>query len=172
MVLEDRSWRQGTVVGLIAYASVALFYGVFDLLAARGSLFTVNLLGRAMFRGLRDPTVLQYPVTLAPMAIFWYNALHFAIALIIGQIVVQLVAQAERRPKQARVAVLIIVAGFFATVVGIAWLTRTMRPLLPSWSIVMANGLAVLLAGGYLLRKRPGLWHRLMAPPDRPRLTA
>lgn len=164
MTPENRSWRQGTVVGLIAYASVALFYGAFDLVAARGSLFTVNLLGRALFRGLRDPAVLQYPVTLDPMAIFWYNALHLVIALIIGQIVVQLVEQAERHPRQARLAALTIVAGFFVTVVGIAWLTRPMRPLLPSWSIVTANSVAVLLAGTYLLRKRPGLWPRLIAP--------
>lgn len=41
---------QGLIVGLIGYAAVAVFYTVFDLLAARGSLFTVDLLGKAFFR--------------------------------------------------------------------------------------------------------------------------
>jgi hypothetical protein len=37
-----------------------------------------------------------------------------------------------------------------------------MRPLLPWWSIVAANAFAALLAGLYLLRRRPGLPARLL----------
>jgi len=37
------------VVGLIAYAAVALFYSGFDWLAARGTLYTVDLLGKALW---------------------------------------------------------------------------------------------------------------------------
>ena len=80
----NRAMRQGIVVGLIAYASVAVFYSIFDFLAARGVLYTVNLLGKAVFRGLRDPGVLGVPIRLDPTAIFWYNALHFVISLAIG----------------------------------------------------------------------------------------
>jgi hypothetical protein len=54
MVPASRTMREGIVVGLIAYASVAVFYSAFDLLAARGTLYTVDLLGKAVFRGLRD----------------------------------------------------------------------------------------------------------------------
>jgi hypothetical protein len=45
------------------------------------------------------------------------------------------------------------------TVIGL--LTTPMRPVLPWWSIVVANTLAVLLAGAYLVKRRPGLWRRL-----------
>ena len=34
--MSSRSVREGLIVGLIAYAAVAAFYGAFDLLAARG----------------------------------------------------------------------------------------------------------------------------------------
>lgn len=150
------------MVGLAAYAAVAVFYAVFDLLAARGTLYTVNLLGMAVFRGMRDPAILQLPVPPDPMAIFWYNALHLVSSLAIGLIVVRLVAQAERYPSQALLVLFMIVAGFVVTILGVGLLTTAMRPVLPWWSIVVANSLAVVVAGWYLLRKHPGIWQRLV----------
>src|SRR5512133_2531913 len=61
MTTGSRWLRDGVIVGLIAYAAVAVFYSVFDVLASRGTLFTVNVLGQALFKGLRDPSVLQFP---------------------------------------------------------------------------------------------------------------
>jgi predicted neutral ceramidase superfamily lipid hydrolase len=162
MAPASRTMREGLVVGLAAYAAVAVFYAVFDLLAARGTLYTVNLLGMAVFRGARDPAILQLPVPLDLKAIFWYNALHLVISLAIGLIVVRLVAQAERDPSQAYLLLFIMVAGFVLTIFGVGLLTTSMRAVLPWWSIVVANSLAVLLAGWYLLRKHPGIWHRLV----------
>jgi hypothetical protein len=45
MVAPRRTIRDGIVVGLIGYAAVAVFYSVFDQLAARPPLYTVDLLG-------------------------------------------------------------------------------------------------------------------------------
>jgi hypothetical protein len=160
---ENRTIRDGIVVGLIAYASVALFYSAFDVLAARGTLYTVDLLGKAMFRGLRDPGVLQYPVTPDLMAVFWYNAFHLAASIAIGVIVTSLLAYADRNPKHSSLVVFIIVAGFVVTVIGVGYMTTPLRPLLPWWSIVVANGLATLLGAMYLLRMRPGLSGRLLS---------
>lgn len=162
MVPADRARREGIVVGLIAYASVAVFYSAFDLLAARGTLYTVDLLGKAVFRGLRDPGLLQYPIRPDLTAIFWYNGLHLLISLAIGLIVTRLTEEVEQHPAQAHLVLFTIVAGFVLTILGVGLLTSTMRPVLPWWSIVVANGLATLLAGAYLLRKRPGLWSRLI----------
>lgn len=150
------------VVGLIAYASVAVFYSAFDLLAARGTLYTVDLLGKAVFRGLRDPGLLEYPIRPDLTGIFWYNGLHLLISLAIGLVVTRLIEHAERHPAQAHLVLFTIVAGFVLTIIGVGLLTRAMRPVLPWWSIVVANGLATLLAGLYLLRKRPGLWGGLI----------
>lgn len=163
MVPASRARGDGVVVGLIAYMSVAVFYSAFDLLASRGTLYTVDLLGKAVFRGLRDPTVLQYPIQPDLTAIFWYNGLHLVASLVIGLIVIRLIEHAEQHPAQARLVLGVIVAGFVVTVLGVGVLTTPMRPVLPWWSIAAANGLATLLAGGYLLRKRPGLWGRLIA---------
>lgn len=162
MTPATRTVREGVVVGLIAYVAVAVFYTFFDFLAARGSLYTLNLLGRAVFRGLRDPAVLQLPLEHDPGAMALYNALHLGISLAIGLTVTWLAAQAERPPRHAQLAGLTIVAGFFVTILAVGLLTTPIRPLLPWWSIVVANALAVLLAGSYLMRKHPSIWRRLI----------
>ena len=165
MAALNRTVRDGLAVGLIAYASVALFYSVFDILAARGFLYTVDLLGRAMFKGLRDPSLLMFSIERDPTAILLYNAFHLVMSVGIGLVVTSLVEQAERHPSQALLVAVMIVAGGVVTVFGVAYLTESMRAVLPWWSIVVANLLAVLLAGSYLVRRRPGLLQRISAPP-------
>ena len=162
MSSTGRTIREGIVVGFIGYAAVAVFYTIFDLLAARNTFYTVNLLGRAVFRGLRDPDVLMFPVARDTTAIIWYNALHLVIALIIGLVVTTLIGNAEQHPSRRLGVLLVIVAGFVVTIIGVGMLTATMRPVLPWWSIVVANTLAVILAGTYLMQKRPGLERRLL----------
>jgi hypothetical protein len=161
-MIERRTVRDGIVTGLIAYVSVALFYGVFDFLAARGGLYTVNVLGKALFRGLRDTGVLGVPLAHDTGAILLYNAFHFATSLAIGLIVVRLVEQAETNPAHEPAMFFVIVGGFVVTVLMVGWLTAPIRPLLPFWSIVLANVLATMLAGLYLLRRRPGLFGRFL----------
>ena len=161
MLSRHRVVRDGLIVGIIGYASVALFYAVFDLVAARGALYTVDLLGKSVFKGLRDPGVLGVPMKLDMAAIASYNGLHFFVSLVIGLVVAGLVAQAEREPAQTRLIRFIIVLGFVVTIVAVGWLTGPIRLLLPWWSIVAANAFAVIVAGAYLLRRRPGTWRRL-----------
>jgi len=149
-------------VGIIGYASVAALYAALDLVAARGALYTVDLLGKSLFKGLRDTGVLGLPIEADAAAIVWYNGIHLLVSLVIGIIVTGLVANSERRPEQARMVLFVIVAGFFVTIVVVGLLTSSIRPLLPWWSIVVANTLAVLLAGAYLIWKRPGVVQRLL----------
>ena len=161
MLRENRIVRDGLIVGLIAYASVALFYTAFDFLAARGTLYTVNLLGRVVFRGLRDPGVLAYPVQIDLTAVLLYNSLHLVIALAIGLIVTWLVDQGERNRERAPLVLFTILAGFIVTILAVGLLTQPIRPLLPWWSIVAANAFASFVAGLYFIRIRPGILQRL-----------
>jgi hypothetical protein len=161
MAAERRTIRDGLAVGLIGYAAVALFYTVFDLLAARDALHTVNVLGRAVFRGLRDPSVLQFSVELDRGAIFAYNALHLTLALAIGFIVAALVALAEQNESYRGLVRFMTAAGYAVTVAMVGLLTAPMRDLLPWWSILLANALAAVLAGVYLFAKHPGLLRRM-----------
>jgi hypothetical protein len=161
-----RQVRDGLVVGLIAYASVALFYAAFDLLASRGALFTVNVLGRAMFRGLRDPSLLGMPMAIDAVAVALYNGAHLVISLGIGMVVTIFVDHAEREPMSAQVMLLWILAGFVVTIGVVGVLTIPIRAVLPWWSIIVANALAVCLAGLYLSGQHPEFLSRATERPD------
>jgi len=162
MLTGRRTLRDGIVVGLIGYLAVAIFYSVFDVLATRGALYTVDLLGKAVFRGLRDPGVLLFPAQLDPVAIVWYNALHLVLALSIGIVVTGLISYAEEHPGQTYLVLFVIVGGLIVTVTAVGLLTDAIRPVLPWWSIVVANVLASVLAAAYLLVRRPGLLRRFV----------
>jgi hypothetical protein len=164
MLAEHRTIREGLAVGGVAYVAVALFYSAFDVLAARGPVFTVNMLGRAVFRGLRDPAVLLFPTEVDWTAVFWYNGLHLLLSLAIGLIVSWMIGEVERHPTRTPLVLLAVVVGGAATVLIVGSQTAPMRPVLPWWSITIANVLASLLGGLYLLGKHPGLRRRLGRP--------
>lgn len=156
-----RTIVQGLTVGFIAYLSVAAFYAAFDVLAARGTLYTVDLLGKAVFRGLRDPSVLQHPIDIDGGAVMAYNLLHFVVSILIGLTVCGLVELAERRPRAAPFATVLLVSGFAITVAAVGLLSGPIRPLLPWWSVVVANVIPMIFAGWYLVRQRPQIVRRL-----------
>ena len=158
---QRRTILDGIMIGLIGYAAVALFYSFFDVLAARGPVFTVNMLGRALFRGVRDPAILLVPVTIDRGAILAYNALHLVVALAVGLFVTALVARAEEDSSRRRWTAAVLIAGGMATVFAVGFLSTPIRPLLPWWSIVVANVLAALAAGAWLGHQRPGVWRRM-----------
>lgn len=161
MAQSNSSLREGLIVGIIGYASVALLYAIFDFFAVRGSLFTVDLLAKFIFHDLRDPAVLALPIELDMTAIFWYNGLHILVALVIGIVIVSLVGLSEKKPAQGRFIFMVFIAGFIITIAAVGILTEQIRVLLPWWSIVVANSLAVVLAGSYLIQRHPGLWGTL-----------
>lgn len=161
--MNGRVLREGLLVGLIAYAAVALFYALFDATATRGLLYTVNMLGISVFRGVRDPGIVQLPVPIDAQAVFWYNGLHLVLSLVIGLIVVGLVHHAESVPVHGPAVAFVIVAGFVVTVFVVGALSRPIRPVLPWWSIVLANALAVATAGFYVMRKHRQILRHLRA---------
>lgn len=154
--------RDGVTAGLIAYAAVIVFYTAFDLLAGRGALFTVNLLGLGLFKGVRDPAILQFPITVDTSVVFWYNMVHLVLSLCIGLFVLRLVEQAERRPGRAGLMAGLILTGFAFTIAVVGRITEPFREVLPWWSIVVANTAASACSGYYLLLRRPGLWRRMI----------
>lgn len=149
--------RDGLRAGLIAAVAVAIFYAGFDQLAARGPLYTVNLLGLALFRGVRDPAILQLPIAIDGRAILTYTALHLALSVVIGLIVTRFLGIAMREPARAPMVWLLLVTGGVATILAVGYLTAPLRLLLPWWSIVVANAMAVAVVGADLLRRHGGL---------------
>lgn len=152
--------RDGLVVGLIAYVTVAVFYGVFDLVAARGAFYTVHVLANVVPGG--EGTV---PPVVDMDGVVRYDGIHLAASLLIGVIVMLVVGHGDRHPAQARLAGLVVVAGYFVTVAAVWMLTRRASGLIPWWSIAGANAAAVLAASLYVVWRRPGVARRLAGGP-------
>ena len=153
--------REGVIVGLIGYATVAVFYTVFDVLAARGAGFTLELMGKVVFRGARDPAILQLPPTPDPGAMVGYNLLHLVVSLAVGLFVAGLISRVEERPTLAVPVVLTLVAGYLITILGIGRLVQDLTPLVPWWTIVIVNTLAAVAGALYLSRVHPDLIGRV-----------
>ena len=84
MARELKVVREGLLVGFVAYASVALFYAVFDFLAARGpALHRQPARPGGVQRGC-GTQILRLPIPVDATAIFWYNALHLVLSLASG----------------------------------------------------------------------------------------
>lgn len=156
-----RTVREGLVVGLIGYASVAAFFTLFDVLAGRGPTFTLNLLGKVVFRGARDPSILTLPIPADATAMVLYNFFHLFVALAVGSFVAWLVARVEAEPRRGRVAAAVVLGGYAVTVAAVGWLSRGIAPLVPFWTVVVVNTLAAVGGGLFLWRAHPGLWGRI-----------
>ena len=168
MPTRSRWIPEGTVVGLVAFATVAVFYAALDLLGGRAALHTVNALGVAFTRGTVAVPPADAPVAIAWGGVLTYSLVHLGASLAIGMLVCRLVFEAELRPMQAQVALLFIVAGFAGTIGLVGAWTTGLRAVLPWWSIITANALAVLAAGTVMLRRHPGFLSEMTANPRFP----
>lgn len=149
--------REGLIVGAVGYVVVAAFFTVFDLLAGRGVAFTLNLLGKMVFRGIRDPAILQLPIAPDMAAMAAYNFLHLVLSLVVGTLVAWLATQVDERPALRFPVLGVLVAGYVATIALVTIFVGEASQLLPWWTIVTVNTLAALSGGAYLLRAHPTL---------------
>jgi hypothetical protein len=152
--------RDGLLVGLIAYGSVILVYTALDLLGGRGPFYTVNLLGHAVLVGAAGAADAGVGVDLGAVALF--NGIHLVVSLLIGLVVLQLVAFAEREQRQALVVILAIVSGFALTVAVVGWWSAPFREQFSWASIILANVVAVLLSLLFIVRRRPDVMERVV----------
>ncbi|MDH3224822.1 MAG: hypothetical protein OEO23_13970 [Gemmatimonadota bacterium] len=155
--------RQGLIVGLIGYGAVAAFYTLFDVLAARGAGFTLGLMGKVVFRGARDPALLQLPPVPDLAAMIAYNFLHLAVSLAVGLFVAGLVARVEDKPRLGYPVLFLLAAGYLITIFGVGALVEGFTPLVPWWTLVLVNTLAAAAGAAYLARAHPGLFERVRA---------
>jgi hypothetical protein len=114
---------------------------------------------------MRQPRTWRHGLVVGLVAYGAVAAFYLALSLAIGCTVVALIDCAERHPTRARAVTAVIVAGFVVTVIAVGVLSAPIRPLLPWWSIVVANGFATACAGWYMIRRRPGLVRRLTLAP-------
>lgn len=149
-----RTWTEGFVAGLLAFASVALFFAVLNLIRGEPPLETVARLGAPLVpgEGGEDDRV---------AAIFAYNGVHLAVSLTVGLFAAWLIHEAELHRNLWYVFFSVfIAAGFYSIVimgvVGAELLSAV------GWSdVVGANALWAATILVYLLRRHRDLGARL-----------
>ncbi len=151
--------RESLITGLLGAAAVALWFLVVDLIGGR-PLSTPSVLGQVILFGKTDPVV--SPV-LWP-ALFAYTSLHLAAFLVFGMLVTWLVFQSDRSGL-ALFALFMLSVAFEVFFLGLVAMLSLGTTLFPAWSVLGANGLAIVAMAGYLIARHPALRRRLARDP-------
>ena len=141
---------EGAVAGFLGATSIALWFGLVDVLAGH-PYRTPIVLGQALF-GFFGPGAGETTATL----ILGYTAFHYAVFAAVGVGLSWLFRQAEREPTVLAGAILAFVMfeiGFYGLT---ALLSETeLFGHLAWYQVGAANLLAALVMGGYLLHEHP-----------------
>jgi len=156
---RHRIVREGLISGLVGAAAVALWFFTLDVLQDR-PFFTPAALGSALFLGARGAD--QVEVTGG--IVVGYTLLHTTAFIFAGMVAAGLLRAAERHPPVLLGIVLLFVTFevfFFGLIVIVAsWLLDA----LAEWTILVANLVAALAMGAYLVRRHPALRHEFNRP--------
>ena len=151
-----RVLMEGLVTGFVGYLVIVLFYGIFNLLSGRSFFYTAAALGE----DLVAPDAAG-PTAGAAGAVLAFNGLHVLAFLLIGLVAAWLVMQTERHPGFFVIALFAGLAGLFMTLAAFLSVSAMTEHQIPLWSVVVANLLAGLGMGAYLIRTHPRLWSEL-----------
>lgn len=148
---------EGLIAGLIGYVTVALFYGVVNLLWGRSPFFTAALLGAAL---VEHPGGVAAVEVTAP-AVIAYNGVHLVAFLAIGFGAAWLVFETERYPRFWYPVFFLFVAAFIYSLAAILVFAAPVADAAFWWSVAGANVVAAVAMGAYLWRAHPRLWQEL-----------
>jgi hypothetical protein len=148
-----RVLTEGLITGVLGYGVVVLFYGILNLVTGRSFFATAAELGG----GLVSTSGTAGSVG----AVLAFNGLHIVVFLLVGLLAAWLVLQMERHPSFFVLALFIGVAGLFAVMAGFLSFAARSGVELPIGSVFVANLLAGVAMGTYLLKAHPRLWAEL-----------
>lgn len=148
-----RALREGFLAGVLGYASVAVYYGLLNVISGRSFFFTARELGLQVLGAAwaADASAVGYAPILA------YNAVHLVAFLAVGMVAAWLLLEAERHPEFWFFFFLLGVGGLIVTESLFLLLAVPVTEVLSWWSVAGANAVAALAMGGYLYRAHAGL---------------
>jgi hypothetical protein len=153
---QHRTIREGLVAGLLGAVGVMLWFLLVDVVKGR-IFFTPGALGSALFHGARGTAEVQVGVE----TVLGYSGVHLAAFMLAGIVASGLVEAARRSPPVLLGVVLVFVTlqVLFIGVIAIiaAWLLEA----LPLWTIILANVVAAISMGAFLLQQHPEIRENL-----------
>jgi len=152
--------REGLIAGVLGAAAVAAWFLLTDLVQGR-PLATPNVLGQVVLFQTGHPEA----TPILPGAVVGYTLIHIGAFVLFGILATELVHLAMSSPL-ARFGLLVIAVCFelFFVIMTYAVFTAV-TGYFPWWSILVANTLALLAMGAYLMRKHQGLARQFAREP-------
>lgn len=125
----------GLAAGTIGYALVAVFFIVLNVAGGRSPLYTVALIGEAVFGGARDPGVVA--VSAGPVLAF--NGVHLSAYLLFGLFAAWLAYATTLHPELWTPALLLFAGGAVVSHAGALTVLALIGSPLPTASVVTAS---------------------------------
>lgn len=150
---RSRLLSQGMITGVIGYATVAVCFGVLNLIAGRHLLHTAAVLGHRLLGTLDSGNV----VTIEAAPIFVYNGLHLVLFLLVGLIASWVVFKLEKYPQLWYLVLFLALFVFFHTIGVVLAFVEPVTDAVPMWTTLLVSLAAVLMMGGYLWLAHPRL---------------
>jgi hypothetical protein len=158
VVDSTRIYKEGIIAGVLGALTVAVWFLVVDMMHGR-PFYTPTVLGTALFkRGVWPATLETMPPSVEMVAMFtWVHVLAFAV---IGVIVAQLIALAERNPSLGFGFVLLFVILEACFTVAMMIVAEPVLRALTWPAILVANFLAAAVMAGYFWLRHPTMQMR------------
>ena len=153
MAEQHNSVREGIYAGVIGATAIAVWFAIIDIIGAH-PFHTPDILGAGLISVLGKPPMM--PDTMAFHIIF-YTIFHYVVFAIIGIIIASVVHQSARTPAVLAGALIAFVA-FELGAIGLTELLTESRLGGMAWyQIFIANLMATVVMGWYMVIRHPNL---------------
>ena len=155
-MVEHRAVREGVIAGLIGATVVAIWFFIVDLIAGH-PLFTPQALGDALMTALPGPSRGEGPLE----HVMLYTVFHYAAFLVLGMIAAAIIYLSDREPSVMAGFLILFVAFEVGFYLFIMLLQRSLLGDIAWYQVGVANILAAVFMGRYLVHAHPELVGRL-----------
>ena len=152
---NSKFYEEGLIAGVIGAATVALWFLLLDTFFGR-PLFTPNILGTALFHGVKGLTSPE-SLPIMPQMVFMFSWIHLLVFCVIGVAASFLIRLAERDPNYGFGLLLLAVFFAFGFISVSLVFAEVVLHALTVPGILIGNVLAAAAMGAYFRRRHPDL---------------
>jgi hypothetical protein len=153
MAEEHSSVREGFIAGLLGATTIAIWFLILDVIAGH-AFYTPDLLGRGLISVLGKPPAMPDTMITHVLA---YTLFHYVAFVLVGVIIAWLVHQSARTPAVLAGLLLMFVVFELGAYELTSLFTETSLGGMAWYQIFIANLLATVVMGWYMVMRHPNL---------------
>ena len=155
--VPNTRFKRGAVAGLVGAVVVALWFFALDVIAGR-PFQTPAALGSALLFG-------KTAIEMSARVIVAYCIFHFVAFVLVGVLFTWITERLERRPSFMLFALLFLILGEALALANLTTYAQWGLGTLGVWSVTIANLLAIVAMGWYILATHPRMRRLTEEPP-------